>query len=83
MTVKNLTNDIENYVKSVEEGLKSREKIIDLLSEDGSLTIAKIADIIGISSKAVEKHLANLKSAGLIQRIGPDKGGHWQVLKKL
>ncbi len=83
MAVKNLTNDIENYVQSVEEGLKSRAKIIDLLSEDGSLTIAKIADIIGISSKAVEKHLANLKSAELIQRIGPDKGGHWQVLKKL
>ena len=40
----------------------------------------KVAEIIGITPKAVEKHLAKLKAEGLIKREGPDKGGSWIVL---
>ncbi|MBQ2169605.1 MAG: ArsR family transcriptional regulator [Prevotella sp.] len=36
--------------------------------------------IIGITPKAVEKHLAKLKAEGIIKRDGPDKGGSWTVL---
>ena len=58
-------------------GRKSREKIISLIAEDGTLSASAIADIIGITPKAVEKHIARLKAEGIIKRIGPDKGGHW------
>ena len=37
---------------------------------------------IGISSRAIKKHLANLQTAGVIQRIGPDKGGCWVVIEQ-
>lgn len=40
----------------------------------------KLAEVIGITPKAVEKHLAKLKAEGLIKREGPDKGGYWTVL---
>ena len=40
---------------------------------------AALAEKIGISVKAIEKHLANLKKDGLIEHIGPAKGGHWKV----
>ena len=58
---------------------KSREKIVALLSEDGKLNATTLAEKIGISAKSVEKHLANLKADGLIERIGPAKGGYWKV----
>lgn len=48
-----------------------------LIAEDGTLSASAIADIIGITPKAVEKHIARLKAEGIIKRIGPDKGGHW------
>ena len=50
-----------------------------LLKDNGSMTTATLAEALGISSKAVEKHLARLKSDGIISRVGPDKGGHWEV----
>ena len=92
-TAKVLRWDIDNYLQSTglleEESPaysardgkkpKSREIILDMLSKDGSLSAATLARRIGISPKAVEKHLANLKTAGLLHRIGPDKGGHWEV----
>ena len=50
-----------------------------MLSENGKLSAVALAEKIGISAKAVEKHLANLKSNGIIERIGPAKGGCWKV----
>ena len=44
---------------------KSREKIIALLSENGKLTAAGLAAEIGVTAKAVEKHLAKLKAEGV------------------
>lgn len=94
--VKNLAYDIETYRKSIEDipesgekkvksrekKVKSREKIIALLSQDNSLSAAALAELIGITPKAVEKHIAKMKAEGILKRIGPDKGGHWQVVEK-
>lgn len=83
--IRNLRHDIDAYLESVsdEKGgkkkQKSREKILELLSGDGNLSAAALAARIGITPKAVEKHLARLKAEGKLRRVGPDKGGHWTV----
>ena len=92
MMERNISSEIESFLKSIEveddsinattdkdTKPKNRDKIISLLSEDGNLSATSIAEIIGISSKAVEKHLARLKADGVIERIGPAKGGKWIV----
>ncbi len=95
--VKNLTHDIETYRNSIEDiqdsreklteirekKMKSREKIISLLSQDNSLSAAALAERIGITPKAVEKHIAKMKAEGILKRVGPDKGGHWQMIEKI
>lgn len=52
-----------------------------LLSKDGKLSAMALAGFIGITPKAVEKQIAKLKAEGVLKRIGPDKGGYWQVVK--
>lgn len=85
MMERNLQNEISIYLESIGENKsrvkpeKSRDKIIVFLAEDSKLSAAALAEKIGISVKAVEKHLANLKKDGLIEHIGPAKGGHWKV----
>ena len=92
MMEKNLQNEITSYLESIgevtsrektaksgEKNTTSREKIIDLLSQNGRLSAVALAEKIGISAKAIEKHLANLKADGRIERIGPAKGGYWKV----
>ena len=75
------TKSREKKQKSREKKQKSREKILELLSGDGSLSAAALAARIGITPKAVEKHLARLKAEGRLRRVGPDKGGHcWTVV---
>jgi len=46
------------------------------------LSATAVATRIGVSSKAVEKHFARLKADGILRRIGPDKGGRWEVIIK-
>lgn len=89
--IKTLSSDIESFIKSMEEDVeatatsgekksKSREKILSLLKENPDYSARTLADIIGITQKAVEKHLSNLKREGFIKREGPNKGGKWKVL---
>ncbi|MDY3070422.1 MAG: winged helix-turn-helix transcriptional regulator [Parabacteroides sp.] len=61
---------------------KVGRKIIALLSQNNSLSAAALAGLIGITPKAVEKHIAKMKAEGILKRIGPDKGGHWLVVEK-
>jgi len=39
----------------------------------------ELSNSIGINQSAIQKHLDTLKKKGLLKRIGPDKGGHWEV----
>ena len=90
--IKTLSSDIDTFLKSVNEGgeiirvggekkLKSREKILSILEEHPDYSARKLAEVIGITQKAVEKHLSKLKAEGLIRHDGPDKGGKWVVIR--
>ena len=71
----------EKLTENREKPIKSREKIIVLLSQDNSLSAEALAERIGITPKAVEKHIARMKAEGILKRIGPDKGGYWQIME--
>ena len=58
---------------------KTANKLLALLKEQSHLTQEGMARAMGISRQAIQKHLAKLKACGRLRRIGPDKGGHWEV----
>ena len=57
----------------------SRGQILSLLREHPYMSARDLAAAIGISAKGVEKNLGILKAEGALKRIGPDKGGRWEV----
>ena len=59
---------------------KTREKIIRSLKANPEITMERLAEIVGISSKGVEWQINKLKEDGVIRRIGPAKGGHWEIV---
>ena len=58
---------------------KTREKLIRALQENPVLTTEELAVLLSISPKGVEWQLSRLKSEGVLRRVGPAKGGHWEV----
>ena len=66
--------------KSSQKGSqKSSQKIIEIMRNKPEITIAELAQQVGISDRAVKKQIARLKQQNVLRRIGPDKGGHWHV----
>jgi ATP-dependent DNA helicase RecG len=59
---------------------KTEDKIIAIARKSPSVSIPQIAEILGISTRAVEKQIRQLKQTNRIRRIGPAKGGNWQVV---
>jgi ATP-dependent DNA helicase RecG len=59
---------------------ETERRIMAILSKDSRATITNIASRLEISTTAVEKQLAKLKRQKLLKRIGPAKGGRWEVV---
>ena len=59
---------------------KTPELILELLSQNSALSIPEIAAQIGKSESAVERAIRKLREEEKLERIGPAKGGHWNVL---
>ena len=72
----------EKVVEKVVENISGNQMlIIELLDKNKNITANEIALQIGISHRKVQENMAKLKEIGIIKRIGPAKGGHWQVVK--
>ena len=72
----------EKYGESVPKtSVKTSGEIIAAIQADRLVTAQQLADNLGLSLRAVEMQLSNLKKNGIIRRIGPNKGGYWEVVK--
>ncbi|MFM8443145.1 MAG: RNA-binding domain-containing protein [Methylococcus sp.] len=61
--------------------LKTSQKIIELMRNEPEITIADLSTRVGITDRAIKKQIEKLKTQGQIRRIGPDKGGRWEVVE--
>ena len=57
------------------------QQIYDAIRLDSSITIAKLESLLDTGHTTVKKMLAEMQNEGFIRHIGPDKGGHWEVLR--
>jgi len=72
---------IHNYKKTRE---KTREKIFYLIEYNKYnkyITIQELSTELNISVKGIEWQISKLKTEGKIRRVGPDKGGYWEIIK--
>lgn len=60
---------------------KTRDAILDMILRNAKVTSTQMAASLGINRSVVSKHLKKLQADGIIRRVGPDKGGHWEVIK--
>ena len=54
-------------------------QIVQLMSENPRITYNELARITERHRDTIREHVKNLQQQGLVTRVGPDKGGHWQV----
>jgi len=57
---------------------KTEKSILELASKDPYITIAQLAEQIGVGTTSIENNISKLKEKGLLDRSGT-KGGYWIV----
>ncbi len=62
-------------------GTNTEKAILSEIEADSRVTAAALSEKLGISSRQVERILADLKKKGIIIRKGPNKGGQWEYKK--
>ncbi len=58
---------------------KTSGKIISAIKQDGYLTIPELASLIGVTERSIERNIRKLQEQKMLKRIGPSKGGYWEV----
>lgn len=71
--------DEKSSVKKFGEKQKSSVKILELIKQNPKITLEEIANVLGISKRAVEKQVKKLREANIIERIGSDRSGWWKI----
>jgi ATP-dependent DNA helicase RecG len=58
----------------------TREKILELMIVDNTITISKISEKLGIGRDTINEHIAKLKKENKLTRVGGRKDGYWEVI---
>ena len=77
--VENQTDVVESQTNVVENQTNVVEIVISKLIESPNISASELALLVHKSQRQMQRILSMLKANGIIRRIGPDKGGHWEI----
>ena len=59
---------------------KNEKKIVEQIKRNSKVTADELSEIVDINLRNIRRNLKKLKKKGLLKRIGPAKGGHWELI---
>jgi len=74
--VASVTNNVTNRVTEIND---TQSRIIESIRENPSITLAKLADVIGIAERNIKRNMKLLQDAGIVERVGSSRKGYWAI----
>jgi len=65
--------------KVTEKVTENQRTILERMNDNPTISAEDLSFILGISLRKTKENIAKLKAKGLIERIGPAKGGYWRI----
>ena len=59
---------------------KTTQKILEIMIYNPHVTIEYLCEACGLTRDGLNWNIRKMKNKGLIKRVGPDKGGHWEII---
>ncbi len=69
---------VKDTVKDLTE---NERKILNQITMNSRVSSEELSKLIGINLRNIKKNIYKLKQRGILKRIGPDKGGNWEIIK--
>ena len=77
-------NDVETPSDVVENVVENKENVVEnilaSISKNSTISTKELAAMCSLSERQVQRIMTKLKEQRVIRRIGPDKGGHWEII---
>lgn len=73
-------NVTRNVTRNVARKTKLQKDILDSVAGKLGITQEELAQRFGVARMTIMRNMARLVSEGLLRHVGPDKGGHWEVV---
>ena len=74
---------VEKVVEKVVENLTAHQKLIlENIFANPKISALVLSSMLGLSHRKTQENMKKLKDKGLLERIGPAKGGYWQVIEQ-
>jgi len=54
---------------------------VELLRSNPKYSAKQMSELVNLTQRTVQRYLKELQNKNLIERIGPAKGGYWQINK--
>ena len=51
-----------------------------MISENPQISIDEIRIALSVTDRTIARYISELKSYKVINRVGPDNGGRWEIL---
>ena len=75
-----ILKSIESSVNSsVKSSVNTEDKILEYLKQNPKTTIKELANLLNLTTRAIEKQIANLKNENKLIRVGSARKGYWEV----
>ena len=75
-------NEPENEPETVNEPENAlQQRIIELIRSNPTMSYDELAQLTQKGRTSIMRHIAKLKTLGLLKRIGPKKGGYWKIIE--
>jgi len=69
--------------RKLTEGLvENQRQMLKWMKKNPLISKKELSKKLGISTTSIDKNISQLKKKGLLRRIGPDKGGRWEIETK-
>ena len=75
----NLLNANDDVAENVVEN-DTVEQVFNEIKNNTNISANDIANILNKNSRTIQRAIATLKETNRIKRVGPDKGGHWEII---
>lgn len=72
-------SDVDTTQKTTQ---KTTQRILEQMKANPYVSREELAEICGLTSDGIKYNIRKLREKGIIKRIGPDKGGHWEVIEE-
>lgn len=81
MREKNVQINVHKNVhkNDYEKLTKIEREILEIIIKKPEITQVNIANKLGIAPKTVQRGIAILKTKGIIERVGSNKKGYWEI----